>query len=256
MSNKTTLISHIYNEEYLLPFWLNHHKHMFDHGVIIDYRSTDNSLSIIKEICPTWEIITTRNSCFKASEIDSEVMDIENNIEGIKLVLNTTEFLFASKPIRDFFSNDLLAYGVIPYTPYSIHEYHPTTIEDIYNNLLNEDIKYHYDRPGLGTRQIHNFKNGNYSVCGRHGTNNSPCVYTNDMFVVWLGFFPFNEHLLNRKLQIKNQIPESDKISCLGFQHLYDKEKMISINNEKSNSGQSLHDINIHFYNLLVSYKK
>ena len=30
------LFSHIYNEEYLLPFWLNHHKNIFDHGVIID----------------------------------------------------------------------------------------------------------------------------------------------------------------------------------------------------------------------------
>ena len=107
MSIRTTIISHIYNEEYLLPFWLNHHKDMVDHGVIIDYRSTDNSLSIIKQTCPTWEIITTRNSCFKASDIDSEVMDIENKIEGIKIVLNTTEFLFSPKPIRDFFSNNL-----------------------------------------------------------------------------------------------------------------------------------------------------
>ena len=252
MSNKTTLISHIYNEEYLLPFWLNHHKHMFDHGVIIDYRSTDNSLSIIKELCPTWEIITTRNSCFKASEIDSEVMDIENNIEGIKIVLNTTEFLFSSRPIRDFFSNDLVTYGVIAYSTYSINEYYPSNIQDVYNNLLNEDIKYHCDR---GTRQIHNFKNGNYSICGRHGTHNIPCLHTNDIFIVWLGYFPFNEHLLTRKLQIKNQIPESDRIIGAGFQHLYDKEKMISINNEKSNSGQSLKDINIHFYHLLLSYK-
>jgi len=36
------LFSHIYNEEYLLPFWLKHHKKIFDHGVIIDNFSTDN----------------------------------------------------------------------------------------------------------------------------------------------------------------------------------------------------------------------
>ncbi len=39
---KTYLFSHIKNEEDLLPQWLNHHKHMFDHGVIIDFGSTDN----------------------------------------------------------------------------------------------------------------------------------------------------------------------------------------------------------------------
>ena len=32
---KTTLISHIFNEEYLLPFWLRHHKNMFDEIIII-----------------------------------------------------------------------------------------------------------------------------------------------------------------------------------------------------------------------------
>lgn len=57
-TTKTYLFAHIKNEEDLLPQWLNHHKNMFDHGVIIDYGSTDNSINIIKEICPTWSIIS------------------------------------------------------------------------------------------------------------------------------------------------------------------------------------------------------
>ena len=248
--HKVTIISHIYNEEYLLPFWLNHHKDMFDHGIIIDYRSTDNSVSIIKEICPSWEIIPTRNSYFKASEIDSEVMDVENNIEGIKIVLNTTEFLFSSKPIHIFFSNNLISYNIRIHTPYSINEYNPLNNQDIYNNLLNQDIKYHCDR---GVRQIHNFKNGNYTL-GRHSTNN-PSINTHDMHIIWLGFFPFNEKLLNRKLQIKNNIPDYDKEHGFGVQHLFDKDKLISINNEKAKSGKSLNEINSNLCNLLLSYK-
>ena len=51
-----TVISHIFNEEYLLPFWLENHKNMFDHGIIIDYCSTDSSVEIIKKYCPTWEL--------------------------------------------------------------------------------------------------------------------------------------------------------------------------------------------------------
>lgn len=252
MSHRTTIISHIYNEEYLLPFWLNHHKNMFDHGIIIDYRSTDNSVSIIKEICPSWEIITTRNSCFRASDVDNEVIDIENNIEGIKIVLNTTEFLFSSKPIHDLFSNNLISYGIIAYTPYSINEYNPLNNKDIYNNLLNSDIKYHYDRPGI--RQIHNLKNGHYDL-GRHNTNN-PLINTDDMHIIWLGFFPFNQQLINRKLQIKNNIPDDDIQNRLGFQHLYDKNTLISINNEKAKTGKPLNEMNKNLYNLLLSYKK
>ena len=69
---KLTVISGIYNEEYLLPFWLEHHRKIFDHGVIVDWHSTDRSLEIIREMCPTWEIRTTINSTFGADEIDQE----------------------------------------------------------------------------------------------------------------------------------------------------------------------------------------
>ena len=74
---KLTLISHIYNEEYLLPFWLNYHKNIFDYGIIINYDSTDKSLAIIKEICPEWSIINSRNKYYIPHEVDNEVMDIE-----------------------------------------------------------------------------------------------------------------------------------------------------------------------------------
>ncbi len=52
-----TIISHFYNEEYLLPWWLEHHKKYFNHGIMINYASTDNSVSIIKQICPDWTAI-------------------------------------------------------------------------------------------------------------------------------------------------------------------------------------------------------
>ena len=94
---KKTLISHFYNEAYLLPWWLKHHKEYFDHGIMIDYHSTDNSRKIIERICPTWEIITTRNERFEAVSVDAEVMDIESSVESWKITLNTTEFLVSTK---------------------------------------------------------------------------------------------------------------------------------------------------------------
>lgn len=59
--NTLTLISHIFNEEYLLPFWLEHHSKIFDNGIIIDYYSTDRSIEIINKFCPTWTVIKTKN---------------------------------------------------------------------------------------------------------------------------------------------------------------------------------------------------
>ena len=97
---KLTVISHIFNEEYLLPFWLSYHKDIFSDGYIIDYYSTDRSVEIINKICPTWKIIKTKNidingkPVFQSNLIDLEVIEIEKEINGYKICLNTTEFLF------------------------------------------------------------------------------------------------------------------------------------------------------------------
>jgi hypothetical protein len=98
---KKTLISHFYNEEYMLPWFLNHHKQIFDHGIMIDYHSTDRSVEVIKKICPTWDIVTSRNQDFQADTIDTEVNDIERNIEGWKICLNVTEQLIGDYSILD-----------------------------------------------------------------------------------------------------------------------------------------------------------
>jgi hypothetical protein len=64
-----TVISHIFNEEYYLPFWLEYHSKIFTNGIIIDYYSTDNSVKIIESFCPHWKII-------KKEEVFNEKVDI------------------------------------------------------------------------------------------------------------------------------------------------------------------------------------
>ena len=225
---KLTLLSHIYNEEYLLPFWLNHHKDIVDHGIIFDYNSTDKSVEICKQICPTWEVITSRNKYFEAAEVDKEVMDKEASIDGIKIVLNTTELLFSERPIKDIFE----AYGTQPVslsiqvvTPYSLREYTPRNMYDLLDGLLDNDTLYNNTRGG---RYIHTYPSGNY-VVGRHNTHN-PNSITNDIHIVWLGYYPLNEYLLERKLQIHNNIPESDRVAGRGFHHFIEKEEMLANN--------------------------
>ena len=292
----TTLIAHIYNEEYLLPFWLEHHKKIFDAIIIIDYNSTDRSVEICKDICPNCKIIPSKNKVFDAELADAEIMDIERKIEGIKMSLNITEFMLCEKSIKDLFQegdkqnkiisdsindkiniinnkknkqndkknklkdkinkknklkdkinkknkqNDKIkkinnkinkqkdkikkinnkinkqkdkikklegkltfdnknAYGVISWTPYSNRNYEINNYHDLFHNLKNDDILFHQDRQGV--RTIHNYADGNYS-CGRHNTHHQ-IKHTTKLHIIWMGFYPMNEHLLARKLQIKKK---------------------------------------------------
>ena len=47
------MVSHFYNEELMMPYWVLHHAHMFDEVVVIDHRSTDKSAQIFREYAPT-----------------------------------------------------------------------------------------------------------------------------------------------------------------------------------------------------------
>ena len=71
-----TILSHFYNEEYLLPYWLKHHRNYFDHGIMIDYASTDNSVDIIKTLCPNWRVVSSKNLNFEATSVDKEAKEM------------------------------------------------------------------------------------------------------------------------------------------------------------------------------------
>ena len=93
---KKTILCHFYNEEYMLPWFLNHHKQIFDHGIMIDYNSEDRSRDIIHEICPTWDIHMSQNWWFDSTICDEEVMKWEKTVEGWRMALNVTEFLYGN----------------------------------------------------------------------------------------------------------------------------------------------------------------
>jgi len=244
MKTKVTVIVHIYNEEYLLPFWLEHHRTIFDHGIIIDYRSTDNSLNICREICPTWDIVTTQNPNFGAKNVDREVMIIETRIQGAKIALNVTEFIFSEKPLFAYFDESM---GIRSYeisNNFSAYcedmDIEPRNLDELFTNLLKENVRFHKDR---FQRYIHNFSHGDYTT-GRHFTHH-PKSTVNTIFIVWLGYFPMNKRLLKRKLQICNQIPHSDRVAGFGFHHFYAEERLLELNREKSKTGFRMIDADL-----------
>lgn len=224
MSNKLTILTNVYNEEWLLPFWIQHHLPLCDHCVVVDYGSTDSSLSIIKEMAPSWEIRKTRNNFFDAEQIDQEFMDIEKSLPNDRfvIVLNTTEFLVGN--IRELVNSVEEGHNVCYKLTCYIALNPETTDPDNYTDFMN-GIQLVIGPPNdRHHRHLHNYASGEYGI-GRHVTR-LPTTEVQRAAVLWTGFYPFNERQLARKLQIKAKMSERDKVLGHGFQHLWDKEKV------------------------------
>jgi hypothetical protein len=237
---KLTVMSHIYNESYLLPFWLSHHKQFFDDGLIIDYCSTDNSIEIINKICPTWKVITTKNIIngkpnFGCIEVDKEIIEHEKNIDGYKITLNTTEFLFSRQDIH-ITKNNLCdeVYSMEPYTVtnnITTSDIYPKTIQELLDCIDYIDIT--KDRLYRGYRFLHNKESLNYDI-GRHTVNES--IYKvnkqNDFFIIYVRDLLININMINRRLQINNNVPERDRKWGAGFQHHINYEQLLQFHND------------------------
>jgi hypothetical protein len=251
MSAPVVCITNIYNEEYLLPFWLNHHKDMFDFGIIVNYRCTDKSLEICKEICPHWKIINTTNADFDIIANIREFMYIEEQLaNAFKIVLNTTEFLVPFRPLKEIvqeYSNTQVSLNIKTYSPHSLQEYHPINAKELFKNILNDDIK--IDDTDRSARILHNYPNGAYHV-GRHSTS-LPSQNTDELCIVWFGFYPLNDQLLARKLQIGEKMTKQDLARGWGGQHVWSKETMLEKNKERYEGGKCLQDTCIKLYEYL-----
>lgn len=238
-----TIISHFYNEEYLLPWWLKHHTKIFDFGILIDHNSTDRSVEICKEIAPHWKVVKTKLSHFDAWLTDMEVMNYENDVKGWKIALNTTEFLISDTKldeIEDHLKKEKLdgcktsGFTMIdknpldkPKSEIGLVEQKPWGIPDnIPQNILVRKILRQPKKIPHRNRFYHCLPTGMYSI-GRHFSMHphakNRCL---NMMTLHYGFSPWCNEFINRKLQIGQKVPESDKKNGWGTQHFYDKNKL------------------------------
>ena len=217
---RKTILTHFYNEEYLLPWWLEHHKKHFDWGVLINYGSTDRSVEIIKDICPEWKVVDSINDWFDARMCDREVMQYERQIPGWKITLNVTEFLVGDFSVLNEKLDQELK---IPCT---------VMVDDDPNNQASYSVPLieqkrfgvPFNEGGSTLRRsrcIHNKKEVQYPL-GRHFES-----YDNESLrVLWYGWAPYNEELKRRKLQVQTRIPESDKAQGYGREHIVTSEEL------------------------------
>jgi hypothetical protein len=210
-----TGISHFFNEEYLLPWWIKHHLPLFDRCIMIDYHSTDRSRAIIQELAPHWQIRTSRNIEFESHSIDAEVMDIEREFDGWKVVLNTTEFLCSrnlKRLLKNFEKQDCKAFklrGVIlvdkPDHSYSDPDPDLPLIGQRWHGFLEDSTGLFVERHRL----VHCHPDGAY-LPGRHHTSHNFEQLHTQALVVHCAYSPWTPSFIARKTTMRQRIPQVD----------------------------------------------
>ncbi len=196
----------------MLPWFLNHHKQIFDHGVMIDYHSTDRSREIIKEICPTWEIRTTKNDFFDSALIDREVETIEKEISGWRICLNVTEFLYGNYShlaniSKDtwYFIGSYVFVDMLDNQPIDNNQPLHTQRTWGYKDLSNGRTLSEGDRP---RRSLHNYLISYPVHGGRH--YDEPASF-DDLYIFYYGYAVLNENGIKRKTQIQGKMSSTEQ---------------------------------------------
>jgi hypothetical protein len=220
-----TVITHFHNEEYLLPFWINHHKKIFDHGIMINYHSTDRSVEICRELCPPhWKIVNTVNDTFVALTNDLEVKYYENSLEGFKIALTVTEFLLipaSLNEINKYLINNKIDYlkttgvGMIDMFPDDLPTSNLSLIKQKHHGVIRN---YRHPDPSISYipdifnatcgRYYHNQPFGKYTS-GRHRILSENVLHVADIFTLKYKFSPWNRNIIDRILYQEIKVRES-----------------------------------------------
>ena len=228
------LISHFYNEEFLLPFWIRHHASMFDLAILIDYNSTDRSAEIIRNEAPSsWKVITSRNREFQHAQVDAEVMDYERTYpRAWKIALNTPEFLVHPN-LRAMLANvekssdtKALRFRCV------IMSGNDSLPLQRFSSLLKQRSQYSYasnDDSGKHaissySRFLHRYPAVQYGG-GRHDISGSASEWSPLGFIAKYKYTPW-PGIKQRKLQIRSRVPLSDFQRGAGTQHNVNAEQL------------------------------
>lgn len=231
------VISHFYNEEFFLPYWLEHHKKIFDHGILIDSGSTDNSIEIIKKITPSWEVVKSPMEKFDSVKMDQLIMKIERkNKDKTKIVLNTTEFLIINDfdTFKNLTSKSNSIYLIptalmVDKFPYENSVKIVNLLEEksfgIWHDALNVfylNRKFKFTKEQRG-RFVHRCEDGQY-LPGRHSTFLKPKRLSRKIaYIRWYYYSPWNDLTISRKINIRNTLSNNDKKNNLSVMHFLEE---------------------------------
>jgi hypothetical protein len=197
------LYTNFLNEELLLPAWLEHHAALFDHGVLVDCGSNDRSLDIIREFCPTWEVVHCPRFGYGIEDhlCAQEIEAARPGIDCWKLWLTVAEFLVCRNLRRYVEGLTSETTGVLT-DPFYIWSSVPNRCPDLAPGWVErETLGFHELRcfPLLfRARYLHRHSHAKYPD-GRHGTLNEGAQVDKSLPLAWLGRgFPRLWHERNR----------------------------------------------------------
>lgn len=235
------VFSQFFNEAYLLPWWLDHHRRIFDHGVLIDSNSSDESADICRRMVPTWEIVRPEYMPFEALLRDFEIMKHEARFPTAwKIVLNTTEFLVAPDlaALEQYLEStggtsarlpSAVMVDVVPRRVPSPKR--PLTEQKDAGfwetDVTSEEASALLRRFGSHRRVYHRYPIGAYGP-GRHISHlpNQHDAPREQAAIWWYGFSPWTKAFVDRKRQIGPSIAEHDRKAGFGFQHQMSNDAM------------------------------
>ncbi len=207
----STIVTHVYNEEFLLDSWIRHHRDVFDHGIVVDFNSTDQSMDVVKELAPHWTIVQSPLLEFSAEPLDRLIESIERELSGTRMTLTVTEFLLGNP--RELLSEQLIVPSIdlinMPFDP-PFNPDLPWHEQRVHGIHYKSTSKF---RSNLRGRSIHKI-NVNYPV-GRHFDGS----IGGSMLIYRVAGCLVNEKMIERRLQIQSKIPVSDVLKNYGVQH-------------------------------------
>ena len=222
----------------MLPYWLKHHLPLFDHGILIDHNSTDDSVDVCRALAPYWTVVKTALLDFNAIDCDFEVMKYEEGLSGWKMALAVTEFVH-HPDLRQYLKQAELrgamcirSRGVIMVDRTEDVDVDPSQslTSQKHHGYIEEGWRLSFaartrTRRTFRNRIIHRHPTGGY-VPGRHQTFRPIGETPEDLFTLWYGYSPWIEWYKLRKTSFAIRIPEEDKRLGFGAQHLRTVEKM------------------------------
>jgi hypothetical protein len=217
-----------------LPWWINHHKKIFNNGILINYRSTDRSLEICKDLCPPhWKVVNTVNDAIKPQLCDTEVKVYENSVDGFKMTLTVGEFLLTPAPLEEInkfiIANNfeyLKTWGVcmVDADPHVLPIHEKSLIEQKHHGMvtgyssplsltLNPAHGWYKDSfRELYSRYYHNQPFGKYTD-GRHKVHSQNVFNARDVFTLKYKYCPWNFIIKDRMRSFDVKKNEADSES-------------------------------------------
>jgi hypothetical protein len=234
-----TVICHFKNEAYLLQWWLRHHVQLFDYGVMIDSGSTDGSADLVRQIAPHWRLVKSR-----CTELDMYLLGLEIETyewelpPGWKITLTATEFLMPCRPLEliereaeEDNRRGCSASGIFCVDPTPGREPDPNQPLPLqvpwgidFNAITSPEAHPLWPFP-MFNRFYHSLPVGMY-MPGRHSSYHQDSKTRNpELMIFRFTLAPWNEAMLQRRLQMKSEIIDDDLKRGWGHNHIRNREQ-------------------------------